>query len=233
MTQTIVFTGVRVEAEDGRPILHDLTLTLKEARVGIIGANGAGKSTLIRLINGLAKPAAGTVEVDGMSVAKEVRAVRRKVGFLFQHPDAQIVMPTPAEDIAFGLKGLKLDKAEVARRVAAALARFGLAGFDDRPAYMLSGGEKQRLALAGVMALDPEILVMDEPTTMLDLAGRRMFARLVAGLAQRVVLATHDLDLLAAYDRVLVIDGGRIVHDGPPAQARAFYETLISARDGG
>ncbi|CCG08034.1 energy-coupling factor ABC transporter ATP-binding protein [Pararhodospirillum photometricum] len=206
-------------------------MCLRDPRVGLIGANGAGKSTLVRLFNGLMRPSQGTVWVDGLEVGRETRQVRRKVGFLFQSPEAQIVMPTPGEDIAFGLAPLKLGRAETTARVEAALARVGLAGFAERPAYALSGGEKQRLALAAVLALEPEILLMDEPTTQLDLAGRRLFARLMADLPQRVVLATHDLELLAPFDRVLVLDGGQVVADGPPAEACAFYEALIAGRE--
>jgi biotin transport system ATP-binding protein len=229
--EAIVLDAVSVRSEEGRAILSNVSVTLTEQRVGVIGANGAGKSTLIRLINGLATPAEGTVRVDGLTLPKERRAVRRKVGFLFQNAEAQIVMPTPLEDVVFGLKPLKLGKAETERKARDSLARFGLAGFEDRPAFLLSGGEKQRLALAAVVATGPDILVMDEPTTMLDLAGCRLFSRLLATLPQRVVLATHDLDQLATFDRVLVVDGGRIVHDGPPAASRAFYEALVADRD--
>ncbi|MCF8479229.1 MAG: energy-coupling factor ABC transporter ATP-binding protein [Rhodospirillum sp.] len=206
-------------------------MTLTERRIGVIGPNGAGKSTLIRLINGLTTPAEGTVRVDGLALPKEKQAVRRRVGFLFQNADAQIVMPTPLEDVTFGLKPLKLGKEEANRKARASLSRFGLEGFEDRPAYLLSGGEKQRLALAAIVAMDPLILVMDEPTTMLDLAGARLFRRLVAELPQRVILATHDLAQLAGFDRVLVVDGGRIIQDAPPDAAIAFYEALVAERE--
>lgn len=230
--EAIAFESVSVTAEDGRPILSDLSLTLTERRVGLIGANGAGKSTFLRLINGLACPTQGRVVVDGLPVAgRSLAQVRRRVGFLFQTPDAQIVMPTPAEDIAFGLKPLGLTKDDQTARIGAVLDRFGLTGFEDRPAFHLSGGEKQRLALAAVVAPEPALLVMDEPTTQLDLAGRRLFGRMIAGLSQRVILATHDLDLIAGFDRVLVLEAGRLVFDGPPDAARAAYEARVLAAD--
>lgn len=213
-------------------ILADLSLTLTERRVGLIGANGAGKSTLLRLVNGLARPTAGRVVVDGLDVAQDTAAVRRRVGFLFQSPDAQILMPTPAEDVAFGLKPLRLTPADRMARVGEALARFGLETRADHPAARLSGGEKQRLALAGVVAPNPALLVMDEPTTQLDLAGRRMFARLVTDLPQRVILATHDLDLVLGFDRVLVLAAGRVVFDGPPGAACAAYVARVAAAEG-
>jgi biotin transport system ATP-binding protein len=227
----IVLDRITVRAEDGRALLTDISLSLTEQRVGVIGPNGAGKSTLIRLINGLTTPAEGSVQVDDLALPKEKRAVRRRVGFLFQNADAQIVMPTPLEDVVFGLKPLKLGKDETDRKARDSLHRFGLKGFEDRPAYLLSGGEKQRLALAAIVAMDPAILVMDEPTTMLDLAGARLFRRLVAELPQRVILATHDLTQLAGFDRVLVVDGGRIIRDAPPNEAIAFYEALVTERE--
>ncbi|GEO80860.1 energy-coupling factor ABC transporter ATP-binding protein [Pararhodospirillum oryzae] len=230
-TGGVRFDGVRVETPEGRVLLADLNVTLSEPRIGLIGPNGAGKSTFLRLINALVRPTQGRVWVDGLDAGRETRAVRRRVGFLFQAPEAQIIMPTPAEDVAFGLEPLRLGRAATRERALAALARFGLAERADQPAFALSGGEKQRLALAAVLALDPALVLMDEPTTQLDLAGRRMFARVLGGLAQRVILATHDLDLLNTFDRVLVIDQGRIVFDGPPAPARAAYEALVLARE--
>jgi biotin transport system ATP-binding protein len=223
---SIVLENVSVDLA-GRRVLADVSATLGERRIGVIGANGSGKSTLARLLNGLVLPSAGRVVVDGLDTRGDVKAVRRKVGFVFQNPDNQIVYPIVAEDVAFGLKRLGLSKAETAARVSETLARFGLSHLAQASAHLLSGGEKQLLALAGVLAGDPDILVLDEPTTLLDLRNTRRIAAILAGLPQRIVLVTHDLDLLACFDRVLVVDEGRLVADGPPAEAIAAYRALV------
>ncbi|GAB7189663.1 ABC transporter ATP-binding protein [Kineococcus sp. NUM-3379] len=207
----------------GREVLRGVEVDLDEPRIGIVGANGSGKSSLARLLNGLLLPTRGTVTVDGLDTAREGAAVRRTVGFVFSDPDAQIVMPTVAEDVAFSLRRKRLPRAEQERRVAGVLERFGLAGHADHPAHLLSGGQKQLLALAAVLVTEPRVLVLDEPTTLLDLRNTRMIAELVAGLPQHVVHVTHHLDLLAGYDRVLVVEEGRITADGPPAEAVAAY----------
>jgi biotin transport system ATP-binding protein len=206
-----------------RPVLREVTLTLTEHRVGVIGGNGSGKSTLARLLNGLVLPTEGQVLVDGLDTRTDLRAVRRRVGFVFQDPDAQIVHPTVAEDVAFGLQNQGVPAEERAVRVADVLDRYGLAGHADHPAHLLSGGQKQLLAIAGVLVMRPLRVVLDEPTTLLDLANKRRIARLVDELEQDVVVVTHDLDLLAGFDRVLVFADGRVIADGPPDEAVAAY----------
>jgi biotin transport system ATP-binding protein len=150
------------------------------------------------------------------------------VGFVFTDPDAQIVMPTVAEDVAFSLRRHRLPRVEVDRRVAEVLVRFGLAEHADHPCHLLSGGQKQLLALAAVLVTEPSVLVMDEPTTLLDLRNARRVAELVAGLPQQVVLVTHHLELLDGFDRVLVMDDGRVVADGEPAAALAAYQAALA-----
>ncbi|MFD2237120.1 energy-coupling factor ABC transporter ATP-binding protein [Aureimonas populi] len=211
-----------------RPALSDLSLSLDEPRVGVIGANGSGKSTFARLLNGLVRPSSGTVTVAGLDTATQGKDVRRKVGFLFQNPDNQIVYPTVGEDVAFGLKRERLGKGEIGARVGAALERCGLRGFEERLVHELSGGERQLVALAGILAMRPELLVLDEPTTLLDLRNRRRVMDTVEATARRVVLVTHDLELLPAFDRVLVFEAGRLAFDGKPAEALAFYRALVS-----
>lgn len=211
-----------------RVVLRDLDLRLPEQRIGVIGANGSGKSTFARLLNGLVVPTTGRVTVEGLDTRSDAKAVRRKVGFCFTDPDAQIVMPTVAEDIAFGLRRHRLDKRSVEQRVEAALASYGLADHRDHPAHLLSGGQKQLLALASVLVTEPEVLVLDEPTTLLDLANTRRIADLVASLPQQVVLVTHHLDLLGDFDRVLVFDAGTVAFDGLPAGAVAHYRKLVT-----
>jgi biotin transport system ATP-binding protein len=209
-----------------RVVLQDLTLQLPERRVGVIGCNGSGKSTFARLLNGLVLPTRGRVVVGGHDTRREGAAVRRRVGFVFTDPDAQIVMPTVAEDVAFSVRRLGLSPADRDRRVLEALARFGLAEHADQPAHLLSGGQKQLLALAAVLITEPEVLVCDEPTTLLDLRNTERVAALLADLPQQVVLVTHHLDLLEGFDRVLVVDEGRVVHDGTPGSAVPFYRGL-------
>lgn len=209
-------------------LLGPVTCTLPERRIAVVGANGSGKSTFARLLNGLTLPASGAVRVDGLDTARDGAAVRRRVGFLFTDPDAQVVMPTPVEDVALSLRRTDVPAAERDARAREALARVGLADRADVPVRALSGGQRQLLALAAVLATEPQVLVCDEPTTLLDLRWRHVVDELLAGLDQQVVLITHDLDAAARADRVLVIDGGRVVHDGPADGAVQAYRALMA-----
>ncbi|MBB3082681.1 energy-coupling factor ABC transporter ATP-binding protein [Geodermatophilus sabuli] len=211
-----------------RTVLSSISLTLTEPRVGVIGGNGSGKSTFARLLNGLVLPSSGTVLVDGLDTRSRAREVRRRVGFVFQDPDAQIVHPTVAEDLAFGPTNQGVAPAEIDRRVDDVLVRYGLDGHRDHPAHLLSGGQKQLLAIAGVLVMRPERIVFDEPTTLLDLANTRRVARVIDELEQDVVVVTHHLDLLAGFDRVLVFEDGRVAADGSPAETVPWYVARIS-----
>lgn len=210
-----------------RTVLRDVTLTLTERRIAVVGANGSGKSTLARTLNGLVVPSEGTVRVNGHDTRTDGAAVRRDVGFVFTDPDAQIVMPTVGEDVAFSLRRSGISRQEREQRVTDVLARFGLEAHADHPAHLLSGGQKQLLALASVLVTDPKVLVCDEPTTLLDLRNSRRVATLLADLPQQVVLVTHHLDLVSDYERVLVVDEGAVVHDGPAATAVPAYLRLM------
>lgn len=212
-----------------RTVLRDVTLTLTDRRVAVIGANGSGKSTLARTLNGLVVPSQGRVRVNGLDTRTDGAAVRREVGFVFTDPDAQIVMPTVGEDVAFSLRRSGISRHDRDERVSDVLTRFGLDGHADHPAHLLSGGQKQLLALASVLVTEPTVLVCDEPTTLLDLRNSRRVAQLLADLPQQVVLVTHHLDLVADYERVLVVDEGAIVHDGPAATAVPAYLRLMRA----
>lgn len=210
-----------------REVLREVDVTVTEQRVGVIGANGSGKSTFARLINGLVVPTSGRVRVAGLDTRRQGAEVRRLVGFCFTDPDAQIVMPTVQEDVAFGLRGAR-DRDAAAVVVRETLERFGLAFHADHPSHLLSGGQKQLLALASVLVTDPEVVVMDEPTTLLDLRNTAAVRELVRGLPQQVVLVTHDLGLLDDMQRVLVFDEGRLVFDGAPDTASSFYRRLVT-----
>ncbi|MEJ3405064.1 ABC transporter ATP-binding protein [Rathayibacter sp. YIM 133350] len=208
-------------------VLRDVDLVLTEHRIGIVGANGSGKSTLARMINGLVLPSSGRVLVDGIDVARDARAVRRQVGFVFTNPDTQIVMPTVREDVSFSLRRRRLPPAESAARTDAVLSRFGLSALADRAAHTLSGGQKQLLALASVLVAEPAIVVADEPTTLLDARNTRVVGEHLAALEQQVIVVTHQLELVEDADRVIVIDGGRVVADDAPARALAFYRDVV------
>ncbi|WGL53642.1 ABC transporter ATP-binding protein [Nocardioides sp. BP30] len=223
----VVIDAAEVRAPDGRVILHPVTLRLSERRVGIIGPNGSGKSTLARLLNGLVSPSSGRILVDGVDVARNGAAVRRRVGFCFTDPSAQVVMPTCIEDVELSLR--KRIKDRVRRREAAMriLTRYGLADRADVSVHALSGGQRQLLALAGVLAVEPDLLIADEPTTLLDLRNTRLVADTLFGLEQQLILLTHDLDLVRRCDRVLLVEEGRIAFDGPAQAAVAHYEATV------
>src|SRR5690606_14480125 len=213
-----------------RVVVDDVSLELSEHRIGLIGANGSGKSTLARMLNGLVVPDTGRVLVDGLDTRRNVREVRRRVGFVLADADTQTVMPTVAAAVRIGLRGSGLDRAEAEARVDAILARHGLADHRDHPAHLLSGGQKQTLALASVMVTEPRILVCDEPTTLLDLRNVRIITETLRTLPQQVILLTHHLDTLSGFDRVLVMDAGKIVFDGAPEDAVAYYVALMEQR---
>jgi biotin transport system ATP-binding protein len=217
---------VRANGTD-RTVLEPTTLTLTEQRVGVIGANGSGKSTLVRLLNGLVTPSTGRVTVDGLDVAREGARVRRRVAFAFTDPAAQLVMPTCVEDVELSLRRQGGSPRERRERAVEVLERFGLGGHADVSVHALSGGQRQLLALAGVLAVEPAVLVADEPTTLLDLANTRRIADLLFGLDQQLVLVTHDLDLARRCDRVLVVHEGRVRFDGDPEAAVADYVAAV------
>jgi biotin transport system ATP-binding protein len=212
-----------------REILAPTTLTLTEWRVGVIGANGSGKSTLARLVNGLVRPSSGRVRVDGLDVVRDGAAVRRRVGFCFTDPAAQLVMPTCVEDIELSLRRTITATDERRERALEVLAANGLADHAHDSVHSLSGGQRQLLALAGVLATSPTVVVADEPTTLLDRANTRRIGDVLLGLEQQLLLVTHDLDLAARCDRVIVVHDGRVVADGSPDAAIARYTDLVDA----
>lgn len=218
--------SVIVPAPEGdRSILRATSLELHEHRIALIGPNGSGKSTLARLLNGLIEPSSGAVFVSAkqgadrtsqsavLDTRRDGPAVRRLVGFVFTNPAAQLVMPTVLEDVALSLRRTHRSKPARLAAARAALDRFGLGDLAERSVHALSGGQQQLLALASVLATDPAILVADEPTTLLDLRNARLVTDTLLGLQQQLVVATHDLDLAARCDRVLVIEGGAVACD--------------------
>jgi biotin transport system ATP-binding protein len=223
----VALEAAEVRAPDGRVILQPVSLRLTEHRIGIIGPNGSGKSTLARLVNGLVAPSAGRVLVDGVDVARHGAAVRRRVGFCFTDPAAQVVMPTCVEDVELSLRKRVKDRSTRRRLALDTLARFGLADRADVSVHALSGGQRQLLALAGVLATGPDLVIADEPTTLLDLRNTRLVADTLFGLDQQLILLTHDLQLVRRCERVLLVDDGRVVFDGPAEATVAQYEARV------
>lgn len=220
--------SVTVEAADGseRTILRPTSLDLTEQRIAVIGANGSGKSTLLRLLNGLLLPSTGTVTVNGQDTATHGRMVRQQVGFVFTDPLSQLVMPTALEDVELSLR--RRHPSGPQRRAAAmeVLDGFGLAALAQNSIYELSGGERQLVALATVLAVRPQVLVLDEPSTLLDLRNTRLLRERLALLPQQLVISTHDLELAQDCERALLVDDGGIAFDGPSADAVAHYRQL-------
>ena len=204
------------------PTLKDIGLSIREGEfVAVIGHNGSGKSTLGKMLNALLIPDSGNVIVAGMNTRQRERhaSIRSMVGMVFQRPQDQIVATTVAEDTAFGPANLGLAPAEIRRRVSGALKATGLADYADRPSYMLSAGETQRMALAGVLAMQPKCVIFDETTAMLDPVGREMVleqARALKAQGLTVIFITHLMDEAAQADRVVVLNEGRLVMDGNP-----------------
>jgi len=199
--------------------------------IAVVGANGAGKSTLLLHLNGLLTPQRGSVDLGGIPVTKgTLPEIRRTVGMVFQDPDDQLFMPTVAEDVGFGPLNLGLSPEGVAARVAAALARVGAEHLAERPPYRLSGGEKRAVAIATVLAMEPNVLVMDEPSSGLDPRARRRLLGLLQGFEHTRIVATHDLDLAAELcPRTIVMGGGRVLADRPTVDVFRDDELLERA----
>ncbi|GAA3948665.1 ABC transporter ATP-binding protein [Microbacterium soli] len=220
-------TGTEIRCEgvgltvDDAVLLHDVDLALTARRTAIIGANGSGKSTFARMFNGLRAPNAGRMRVHGLDPSQHASSLRRHVGFVFTNPEAQILMPTPAEDVALSLP--HLSREERAQRVAEILEEYGLADRSDVPASGLSGGQRQLLAIASVLATEPGLVVADEPTTLLDLRNSRRVGELLLSLETPLVVVTHDLDLAARCDLVVWFDDGTVRQLGDPVEVTAAY----------
>ena len=217
---------------DGHAALRGASFTIHHGEsVGVVGANGAGKSTILLHLAGVLFANQGTVRVGDCPVTRDtVVEVRRHVGFVFQDPDDQLFMPTVIEDVAFGPSNQHLPRTEVMRRATAALERVGISHLANRPPHRLSGGERRAAALATVLAMDPDILLLDEPSTSLDPVSRRRLIGYLDAFEHTRVVATHDLDLvLDVCERTLVLSEGRVVADGPSAELLGNQELLERA----
>ena len=226
----IEFQNVSFSYERGRPVLRDLSFSIGDGeRVGLIGANGAGKSTVMKLLLGLL-PGEGTILVDGVAVKKDTLAqIRRKLGFVLQDSDNQMFMPTVYEDMIFGPLNYGLSREETDKRVDAVLERLGLQELKHRHNHRISGGEKRMAAIATILAMEPEAMLMDEPTAALDPYNRRIVIHTIRSLPQTKLITSHDLDMiLDTCSRVILLSEGRIAADGPAEEIlrdRALLES--------
>ena len=212
----ITFENVSFSYDNGHPVVENLSFTIgKGESVGLIGANGAGKSTLMKLLLGLIS-GQGTITVDGLPLNRQnIPAIRQKIGFVLQDSDNQMFMPTVYEDMIFGPCNYGLSKEETDRRVDAVLNRLHLQELKHRYNHKISGGEKRMAAIATILAMEPEMILMDEPSTALDPVNRRTVIRTINGLSQTKLIASHDLDMiLDTCQRVILLSHGAIVADG-------------------
>lgn len=223
----ISFEGVEVRRAS-RQILSVSALRLDARRIGVIGDNGSGKSTLLRLINGLLLPSGGRVVVAGLDTARHRKELPSHVGFVFQNPDHQLIFPTVGEEIAFGLTERGMPARQARQQALALLEQHGCTGWADRNVNELSGGQKQLVCILAVLATEPSILLMDEPFSSLDLPTRLTLSRKIMSLPQQIVMASHDLELLARFDRVIWLDAGRIREDGSPADVLPAYRAYAA-----
>ncbi len=218
MTRVLDVRGLAHVYPDGHQALYGVDLHVDAGeRVALLGPNGAGKTTLVLHLNGILAPSAGSVTVSGLRVGKpDLKEVRRRVGLVFQDPDDQLFMPTVRDDVAFGPRNLGLRGAELDRTVLEALERVGMADHVDRPPHHLSFGQRRRVAVATVLAMEPEVLVLDEPSSNLDPASRRELADILRSLDVTVLMVTHDLPYaLELCPRAVILSDGVVVADGP------------------
>jgi len=208
---------------DGTPGIEDISLDIREGSfVVLAGLNGSGKSTLLKHLNGLLLPTAGSVRLAGIPVQQNLLHARQFVGMMFQDADSQIVGETVYEDVAFGPENLRLDHSQIKSRVASALHAVGLTDLAHQRPHLLSGGEKRRLAIAGILAMKPRVIVFDEPFSSLDYPGVRQVLQHIVSLHQSghtILVTTHDLEKVIAHaERLILMHGGKIVRDGRPAE---------------
>lgn len=238
MVKTIIQTeNMSFTYPDGTSALYDINIEIKEGeRVAVIGSNGAGKSTLFAHFNGINKPTSGLVKIDGKPIIyekKELLQIRQKVGIVFQNPDDQLFAPTVIEDVAFGPMNLGLSDDEVDERVEEALELVGMSGLEKKAPHHLSGGQKKRVAIAGILAMRPEIMVLDEPTTGLDPKGVEQVMEILYMLnrqAMSIIVASHDVEMVTQFaDKIFVLHDGEIIGQGVTEEIFNDYETLKRA----
>lgn len=226
-----VFEAVSLEL-GGKRVLSDLTLSLREDRIGVIGLNGSGKSSFVRLLNGLRQPAGGSLTLFGAEAAKAAPELPRHVGFVFQNPDHQAIFPTVEEEIAFGLTQLGADRLESRERAREFLVVHGCGQLAALPIAELSEGQKQLVCILSVLVMEPRLLVLDEPMTSLDMLATRKIRDKLLSLPQKIVMVSHDFSHFEGFDRVLWLEDGRLRMDGSPYEVLRAFEADIARRSG-
>jgi cobalt/nickel transport system ATP-binding protein len=229
---------IRYAYADGPEALRDIDVAIKAGRkIALVGPNGAGKSTLMLMFNGILRPRSGEVLFNGMPLkydSPSLREIRRKVGMVFQNPDDQIFAPTVYQDVAFGPMKRGFPKERVDRYVDYALSYVGLSGYERRPPHHLSGGEKKRVAIAGVLAMEPEVMILDEPTSNLDPATAEEMMEMLDELnygGKTIIISTHDVELAYRWaDEVLLMESGKLLKEGSPSQVFDDHELIARAR---
>ncbi|MBL7211971.1 MAG: ATP-binding cassette domain-containing protein [Desulfobacteraceae bacterium] len=216
---------------DGTFGVKDIDLKIRDGALAVIaGPNGSGKTTLLRHLNGLLLPTTGTVRLGGIGVKQDLLRARQFVGMMFQDADSQIVGETVYEDVAFGPENLRLDRGQIQSRVQKALQAVGMSDLASQRPHLLSGGEKRRLAIAGILAMEPRVIVFDEPFSSLDYPGTKQILKHILSLHQlghTILVTTHDLEKIIAHaDRLILMHDGKIVRDGIPADIMTDVETF-------
>ncbi|MGL4669812.1 MAG: ATP-binding cassette domain-containing protein [Methanobacteriaceae archaeon] len=230
-------TNINYKYPDGTEALRDINFNVSRGEmIALLGPNGAGKSTLFLHFNGIFTPSSGKVFVDGEEIIykkKELMKVRQKVGIVFQNPDDQLFAPTVEEDVAFGPLNMGLSNDEVEKRVTTSLKKVGMEGYEKKPPHHLSGGQKKRVAIAGILAMAPQIMVLDEPTSGLDPKGASKILKLLNELNAdgiTIIISTHDVDLVPLYaDTIYIIGNGEIIKKGSPKEVFSDVDTIRNA----
>jgi len=238
MTSILETRNVSYSYADGTQALNGVSISLEEGKkIALVGPNGAGKSTLMLMFNGILRPSAGEIVFHGRALqydSTSLREIRRKVGMVFQNPDDQIFAPTVYQDVAFGPVNLGFAPEKVERYVSYALSYVGLCGYEQRPPHHLSGGEKKRVAIAGILAMEPEVIILDEPTSNLDPASSEEIMEMLDELnlgGKTMIISTHDVDLAYRWaDELLLMENGQLLHQGEPSSIFTNQELVTRAR---
>ncbi len=226
-TQEVYLQGQDMPQKE--PILKNINVDIRAQCTGILGLNGSGKTSFLKLFNGLVTPSSGSIQVDGVRLDHYPQAIRRRVGFLFADPLTQLIMPTPLEDIELSLQSSIPNKQQRRKQALELLASRGLADRAHHSIYHISGGERQLTALLTLLAVEPKILLLDEPTTLLDLRNKIKFIDLIKTLPQQLLISTHDLDLAQQCDQLLILNAGQLLAQGPAEDMLTQYRHWCSS----